>query len=139
MKALLLVLALLTLLPARGRAESAVPSGVAVSQDPLAEQIRRRELVEPNGGITAVVRLGSGQVIPLQIVNLDMQPLSGALPKTPADEKAALAALKPQSGLLPATRAASRRKGKPVKAADKQLRHIQKNSWSDAGSHASAL
>jgi len=76
------------------RAESSL-----AGQDPLLRQILHRQITQRNGGITAAVRIGSGQSIELRLAELDNMPVtelknaSGA----PVD---LLAALKPTAGLV---------------------------------------
>ncbi len=48
-----------------------------VSQDPLMRQILHRQLTRKNGGVTSVVRLATGQVIALKVVELNGQPIQG--------------------------------------------------------------
>lgn len=67
-------------LPALGAAESpalgAQHGAASLSQDPLMQQIRRRQLLHPNGGVTAAVRIASGQSIPLEVKDAG-DPLGG--------------------------------------------------------------
>lgn len=134
----LLLLSSLFLAPSPARAQAQVPSGVSVSQDPLAEQIRLRQLTEPNGGVTAVVRLADGQALPLQLAGLD-QPLGAALPDAGRSGTSALKPLRVHPGLLPRGRAAEKRSGRELKAASKQLRRIKAKSWAESRGHRRAL
>ncbi len=143
MRLLALLPALLVALPALCapvRAESQVPTGLAVSQDPLVEQIRRRQLTEPNGGVTAAVRLGDGKVLPLQLSSLDMPAGYGQAPVSGSPEaKGALAPLKVHPGLLPKAGPREKAGGKDIKSASQQLKRIRAKSWNESRGHRSAL
>jgi hypothetical protein len=74
-----------------------------MGSDPLSRQILSKTAQE-NGGVTAAVRVGSGQVIALQIADVSSAPVNAAL---------APAAASPAIGLKPAEGLAE----KPVKPA----------------------
>ena len=89
---------------------SAAKESSLTSQDPLMLQILHRQLTQRNGGITAAVRVGSGQSIELQLPDLDAEPtedIKDALNPGPSADP--LDGLKPAAGLVAA-------KGKPVPA-----------------------
>lgn len=134
----LFVLALLLALSGSASAEN--PAASELGQDPLTEQIRRKA-IQPNGGVTSVVRVGSGQTVELKVVELDVQPMGGA--KTisftaPAD---ALVKLKPAAGLVEKKKAVKSGKTEDVKQAVDQAKIIKKDGWSavHAVGHRSAL
>ncbi|MCX5794328.1 MAG: hypothetical protein NTY77_02375 [Elusimicrobia bacterium] len=73
------------------------------SQDPLMRQILHRQLTQRNGGITAAVRIASGQSIELQLPDVDSKPteeFKDALNAVPSGDP--LAGLKPEAGLVAA-------------------------------------
>ncbi|UPT75071.1 MAG: hypothetical protein M0D55_04990 [Elusimicrobiota bacterium] len=78
-----------------GTSASAEPAHL--SNDPLTSQIMSRQLTSPGGGVTAAVRIGSGQAITLQLAD----PLSASTDtlKDAVAEKSALAPLAPAAGL----------------------------------------
>lgn len=137
----LAVLASLSLPFIKGVAFAENPAASALGQDPLTEQIRRKA-IQPNGGVTSVVRLGSGQTVELKVVELDVQPVGGAKTvsfSAPAD---ALAKLKPVDGLVEKKKAAkAARSDGEVKQAVDQAKIIKKDGWSAvrAVGHRSAL
>ncbi|MBI5239359.1 MAG: hypothetical protein HY926_02720 [Elusimicrobia bacterium] len=100
----IILMALLAAMPAApvlgGPAASASKESALASQDPLMRQILHRQLTQRNGGITAAVRIASGQSIELQMPELDLK-LSGdlkdALNSNPSED--ALSGLKPEAGL----------------------------------------
>lgn len=77
------VLALLLMMTASSGWAEPHAAPAVVSQDPLMRQILHRQLTQNNGGITAAVRVGSGQAVELHV------------------NESALAALKPVAGLAP--------------------------------------
>jgi hypothetical protein len=89
----------------RAFAEAANPT---LTHDPLMKKIMNCELTLPGGGRTGAVRLGSGEAIPLILVN----PLSPSEPlKDAVADPEALTGLKPAKGLAAkAVKAAPRRK-----------------------------
>jgi hypothetical protein len=103
MKAIILT-ALLAAAPAApvfgGPVASGSKESTLASQDPLMRQILHRQLTQRNGGITAAVRIASGQSIELQLSELDIKlspELKDALNSNPAGDP--LAGLKPEAGL----------------------------------------
>lgn len=114
-----------------------------VSQDPLMQQMRRRQLTQPNGGVTAVVRIASGQVIELKLVDLDIEPVSG--PKDGLSPGAAapnaLRGLDPHPGLAD-REGKNSRKNRPIKRASEQLKVLEdegtRQDWGE-GSHTEAV
>jgi hypothetical protein len=98
-----LILSMLLLGASRASAEA------ALAHDPLTKQIMRSELTSSGGGVTAAVRLGSGQTIVLDLADPLTSPPSG-LKDAVADTKA-LGGLKPAAGLAPkAEKTKTRRK-----------------------------
>lgn len=86
----------------------------AIGSDPLTKQILSKAAQE-NGGVTAVVRLGTGQSVELKVL-----------------EAAALAPLKPAEGL--AEKAEKPKAKKPSRAAVAQLKHVSSKagkSWGE--------
>lgn len=113
MKAIILT-ALLAAMPAApvfgGPAASVSKESALASQDPLMRQILHRQLTQHNGGITAAVRIASGQSIELQMPELEIKlspELKDALNSNPSGE--ALSGLKPEAGLT-----AAQEKGAPA-------------------------
>jgi hypothetical protein len=103
MKAIILT-ALLAAAPAApafgGPASSAHKESDLASQDPLMRQILHRQLTQNNGGITAAVRIASGQSIELQMPELELKlspELKDALNSNPSED--ALSGLKLEAGL----------------------------------------
>lgn len=88
-----------------------------LGSDPLSRQILTKTAQE-NGGVTAAVRVASGQVIALQIADVSSAPFAARL-AAPAASPAA--ALKPAEGLAEKPAKAKKTK-KPVKRAVEQLR-----------------
>jgi hypothetical protein len=86
---------------------SAEVTAPTVNNDPLMRQIMSRQLTLPAGGVTGLARLGSGQAIPLSLVD-------------------PLAPLKPVAGLAPAAAAspAKAKAARKVRRADEQLRKM---------------
>ena len=98
-----------------------------LGSDPLSRQILSKTAQE-NGGVTAAVRVGSGQVIALQIGDVSAAPATATL-AAPATSPAA--ALKTAEGLKPKAAKAAKTK-KPVKRAVDQLKHMSSaKSWAD--------
>ena len=99
-----------------------------LGSDPLSRQILTKTAQE-NGGVTAAVRVGSGQSIELKLA--EVLPSANAAPITvkmaPAATEAYLA-LKPAAGLAP--KAAKAKAKKPPKHAVDQLKHVSAaKSW----------
>lgn len=107
------------------------PHPLITDQDPLMRQIMRRHLREANGGITAVVRVATGQSIELQLVELGTMSVlgPGALAR-PAG--GTIQKLNPAEGLLPRKEKPAPKKRKVTKAAE-QLKALkrqgEKQSW----------
>ncbi|MFI5346721.1 MAG: hypothetical protein ACHQ51_10140 [Elusimicrobiota bacterium] len=89
-----------------------------LGSDPLSRQILTKTAQE-NGGVTAAVRVGSGQVIALQIADVSSAPFAAPLA---AAASAPAVGLKPAEGLAQKPVKAEKAK-KPVKHAVDQLRH----------------
>src|ERR1700722_559526 len=86
--------------------------------DPLSRQILTKT-AQVNGGVTAAVRVGSGQVIELKLADISAAPFPAQL--APPAVSPALA-LKPPAGLAP--KAAKAKAKKPIKRAVDQLKHV---------------
>jgi hypothetical protein len=102
-------------------------TSAAAAGDPLLQKIMNRQITESNSGVTGVVRIGSGQVIPL-----DMAPLTPAEPlKDAVADPKALNGLKAAPGLV--KKAAKRVRAKPRRATE-QLEKLnvekRKADWS---------
>jgi len=101
-----------------------------LGSDPLSRQILTKT-AQPNGGVTAAVRLESGQAI-----KLDLADVTAAAPVGAAAAKLAPAAaqayldLQPAEGLKPKAAKAKSKKEKAPKRAVEQLKHIAKSSAS---------
>jgi len=90
-------------LPQRPAPTSASKESSLVSQDPLMRQILHRQLTQHNGGITAAVRIASGQSIELELVELDIKPADQLKDLPNAARMADLGAgLRPAAGLIAA-------------------------------------
>jgi hypothetical protein len=119
--------------PASPSKESAL-----ASQDPLMRQILHRQLTQRNGGITAAVRVATGQSIELQLPEIDPKPkeaLKDALNSGPGDP---LSGLKPAAGLVEAqARAVPASAPRALKPAA-QLKVIAKSrkDWGESGKSA---
>lgn len=100
-----------------------------VNQDPLMSQIFRRQLTQKNGGVTAVVRVATGQSVELQVPELEMA-LSGAAAPSQASASAAAKALNVHSDLAPKTPAKAAKRRAP-KAASEQLKDVHKKGWDE--------
>lgn len=87
-----------------------------LGSDPLTRQILTKTAQE-NGGVTAAVRVASGQAIALQIADVSSAPFAAPLA---AAAKNADAALKPADGLVQKPAKAEKAK-KPAKRAVDQL------------------
>lgn len=87
-----------------------------LGSDPLSRQILSKT-AQANGGVTAAVRVGSGQVIALQLADASAVAPAAAL-AAPATSPAA--ALKPAEGLKP--KAAKAKSKKPSRRAADQLK-----------------
>jgi len=140
MKGMTLALLLMAAPAAPAFADAALPRPVPaaaskaspmVSQDPLMRQILRRQITQRNGGITAAVRIASGQSIELQVPDLDL--------KVPAELKDALnaaapadlsAGLRPVAGLLSASAQGAPAPDSELKKPIDQLKSVEKKqSW----------
>ncbi|PIR15230.1 MAG: hypothetical protein COV48_15495 [Elusimicrobia bacterium CG11_big_fil_rev_8_21_14_0_20_64_6] len=83
--ALLAAMTMLAALPAA--AELSTP---AIAHDPLMNQIMSKQLTLPGGGVTGVVRIGSGQAIALRLIDplAPLQPAAGLVAKSTSAVKA---------------------------------------------------
>lgn len=122
MKALLTLI----LLAAAPLVSAETPSSMA-GQDPLMRQILHRQLTQNNGGVTAAVRIATGQSIELHV----NEPITGVsdLKDAPISAKLAaggdpLASLKPAAGLM-ATATETPTSKKDIKKANEQLKTLQ--------------
>lgn len=88
-----------------------------LGSDPLSRQILTKTAQE-NGGVTAAVRVASGQVIALQIADVSSAPFAARL-AAPAASPAA--ALKPAEGLAAKPEKAKAKTKRPAKRAVEQL------------------
>lgn len=96
-----------------------------LGSDPLSRQILTKT-AQANGGITAAVRVASGQVIALQLAEVSSAPFAARLAPAAASPDEGL---KTAAGLAPKARKAKAKK--PVKRADEQLKRVSKTkSWS---------
>ena len=86
-----------------------------LGNDPLSRQILTKTAQE-NGGVTAAVRVGSGQVIALQIADVSSAPFAAPLATAASSPSAAL---KPAEGLTQKPVKAKNRKS--IKRAVEQL------------------
>lgn len=68
-------------------AETASPM---LTHDPLMNQIMRKQLMHPSGGVTGAVRIGSGEAITLSLVDplAPLKPAAGLVPAAPIKTKA---------------------------------------------------
>lgn len=129
MKTALLLLAMAMISPAAWGESLHNPSALA-SQDPLMRQILHRQLTQNNGGVTAAVRVATGQSIELQVTYVPAD-LKDALTSHTAPSGDPLSGLKPIEGLVPAAGKTAAKK-KDVKAAAEQLNALQgkgKTKW----------
>jgi hypothetical protein len=95
-----------------------------LGSDPLSRQILSKTAQE-NGGVTAAVRVGSGQVISLQLADVTATAPLAVAATNPA------AALKTADGLKPKAAKTAKAK-KHVKRAVDQLKHMSSaKSWAD--------
>ncbi len=81
------LIAAMTMLAALSTAaETAAPT---LAQDPLMKQIMSRQLTQIAGGVTGAVRIGSGQAIPLSLIDplAPLKPVEG-LAEKPVKSKA---------------------------------------------------
>ncbi len=118
MKASLTALILVLGIASFARADNAASM---VSQDPLTQQIRLRQLTEPNGGVTGFRVDPQGKVVQIEAVDLSAQPLGGAKP-APSARPGTLDGLKPHKDLLP--KAGGRAKSKTIEQPKAQLDRI---------------
>jgi hypothetical protein len=91
-----------------------------IGNDPLSRQILMKT-AQANGGVTAAVRVGSGQTIQLQIADVSSTAFSTQM--APPASSASLA-LKPAAGLAPKPAKVKAKKA-PRRAVD-QLRRVSK-------------
>lgn len=97
-----------------------------LGSDPLSRQILTKT-AQANGGVTAAVRVGSGQVIKLDLADVTAAPLAAKM--APAATSAYLA-LNPTTGLAPKPVKAKAKKA-PKRAVD-QLKHVSAaKSWTE--------
>ena len=89
-----------------------------LGNDPLTRQILTKT-AQVNGGVTAAVRVGSGQVIELKLADISASPVPDLL--APAAASPAVA-LKPAAGLAP--KATKTKAKKPLKRAVDQLKRV---------------
>ena len=89
-----------------------------LGNDPLTRQILTKT-AQANGGVTAAVRVGSGQVIELKLADISADPLPAQM--APAAVSPAVP-LKPAAGLAP--KAAKAKAKKPIKRAVDQLKRV---------------
>lgn len=95
--------------------------------DPLSRQILTKTAQE-NGGVTAAVRVGSGQALELKLADVSSAPFAAHM--APAASSPDLA-LKPAAGLAPKASKAKAKRA-PRRAVD-QLKRVSKadKSWGD--------
>ena len=94
--------------------------------DPLSRQILTKT-AQANGGVTAAVRVGTGQSIELKLTDVSSTPFAAKM--APA-ATAAYLALNPAPGLAPKPAKAKAKKA-PKRAVD-QLKHVSAaKSWTD--------
>jgi hypothetical protein len=86
--------------------------------DPLSRQILTKT-AQVNGGVTAAVRVGSGQVLELKLVDMTAAPFGAQM--APA-ALSPVVELKPASGLVPKVSKVKAKKA-PRRAVD-QLKHV---------------
>lgn len=116
MKRAILAAAMMTL--ALGAGAEGLPQ--LLGNDPLSREILTKTAQE-NGGVTAAVRVASGQVIALQIADVSSAPASGAS-LAPAASSPEVSALKTAAALAPKPAKPAKAK-KPLKRAVDQLKH----------------
>ncbi len=109
---------------------AAAQTTAAAAGDPLLQKILNRQITESNGGVTGVVRIGSGETVNLGMA--DLAPLTPASPlKDAVADVKALGGLKPAAGL--ASKPAKRQKVKARRATE-QLEKLnaekRKADWS---------
>ena len=113
---------------------SASKESSLASQDPLMRQILHRQLTQRNGGITAAVRIASGQSIELQLQDLDAKPtdeLKDALNSDPSRNP--LAGLKPEAGLVAEQRQPVPADGSAVKPTEQlNVIHKSRKDWGES-------
>lgn len=128
-----LALATLALTPKISRAEPPVPTAhaaaEATAQDPLSRQIFTRQITQDNGGVTAAVRVGSGQAVELKLIDVNAAPAE--LKDAVADPKA-LTGLPTASGLTPAKATRKAAKKRPARRASEQLKAVRRAGWRQA-------
>lgn len=101
----------------------------AIGNDALTRQILMKA-VQENGGVTAAVRLATGQSIELKLADVS-SPLAGAAALAPAAKSAALT-LSPAQGLQVKTEKTKTKK--PSRSAAAQLKHVASKagkSWGE--------
>lgn len=101
-------------------------------QDPLMRQIMHRHMTRADGGITAVVRVATGQSIKLQVIDLGTMSLLGGQRALTEPADGATPSLRPAKELLPKKEKSSPKKRKVTRAAE-QLKTLKKQgkkqSW----------
>ena len=99
---------------------------ILLGTDPLSRQIMTKTSQE-NGGVTAAVRVGTGQTIELKLDDMSSAPFPAQM--APASSSPVLP-LKPAAGLAPKS---SRTKKKAPRRAVDQLKHVSASdkSWGD--------
>lgn len=95
-----------------------------LGSDPLSRQILTKT-AQANGGVTAAVRVGSGQAIELKLSDVSSAPFSAQM-APPATE--AYLALKPAAGLAPKPAKAKAKKA-PKHAVEQLKRVSAAKSW----------
>jgi hypothetical protein len=110
------------------------------SQDPLMRQILHRQLTQRNGGITAAVRIASGQSIELQLPDIDAKPaeeLKDALNSDPSGDP--LSGLKPAAGLVAGQETAGPADASQALTPTAQLKAIKKSRKDWGGAAKSSI
>lgn len=96
--------------------------------DPLSREILTKT-AQVNGGVTAAVRVGSGQAIKLDLADVSSAPFAAKM--APAATSAYLA-LNPAPGLAPKPAKAKAKSKKAPKRAVDQLKHVSAaKSWTE--------
>jgi len=112
---------------------SASKESSLASQDPLMRQILHRQLTQRNGGITAAVRIASGQSIELQLPDMDVkapEELKDALNSNPSADP--LSGLKPEAGLVADQGQAGAAKGAVKPTAQLKVIDKSRKDWGEA-------
>lgn len=100
----------------------------AIGNDPLTKQILAKA-AQDNGGVTAAVRLGTGQTIELKLADISSAPAPATL--APA-ATTPLLQLSPAEGLTAKAEAKPKAK-KVARAASAQLKHVSTKAGKDWG------